>query len=102
MNTVNYTGKTRKCNLWAYIFHANSVQFQHLEYSAVLQWVYLAAAITQIAVKNQQRTPHLRFSEGERQRDFIHTVMEVSVDALQRGKEASRVGDMNNSAALAR
>lgn len=42
--------------------------------------------------KNQERAPHLRFSEGERQRSFINSVMEVSVDALQRGMEAGRVG----------
>lgn len=42
--------------------------------------------------KKQQKAPHLRFSEGERQRSFVHTVMQVSVDALQRGMEAGRVG----------
>lgn len=42
--------------------------------------------------KNQQRAPHLRFSEVERQRSFIHTAVEVSVDALQRGMEAGGVG----------
>lgn len=41
---------------------------------------------------SQQRVANSRFSGGERQRLFIYIVMEVSVDTLQRGMEAGRVG----------
>lgn len=58
-----------------------------------------SAASTEIAMEKERKTAHLRFSEGEEEGSFIHTVMEVSADALQRGMEESRVGAMNNSAA---
>lgn len=91
------TEQGRWDNLWAFYFSLCwkfCCDFSPISaavmFSGILWWLYLVKKNKK--QKKQQKAPHLRFSEGERQRSFVHTVMQVSVDALQRGMEAGRVG----------